>query len=97
MAATNANFLQRATQSAWVRPVLFLVLLVVLWDVAIRIFRIPPYQIPKPADVLLTFGPTGHNCCSRRCRLPSRQSRVSCSRRYSASAVADADRRFAHG
>src|SRR4029450_447809 len=55
MAATNANFLQRATQSAWVRPVLFLVLLIVLWDVAIRIFRIPPYQTPKPADVLLTL------------------------------------------
>lgn len=59
MAATNANFLQRATQSAWVRPVLFLVLLIVLWDVAIRIFRIPPYQIPKPADVLLTLWTEG--------------------------------------
>jgi NitT/TauT family transport system permease protein len=59
MTATNGNFLQRVTQSAWVRPVLFLVLLVVLWDVAIRIFRIPPYQIPKPADVLLTLWTDG--------------------------------------
>jgi ABC-type nitrate/sulfonate/bicarbonate transport system permease component len=59
MTATNSNFLQRVTQSAWVRPVLFLVLLVVLWDVAIRIFRIPPYQIPKPADVLLTLWTDG--------------------------------------
>src|SRR6476469_10661251 len=59
MAAKNANFLQRATQSAWVRPVLFLVLLIVLWDVAIRIVRIPPYQIPKPADVLLTLWTEG--------------------------------------
>jgi NitT/TauT family transport system permease protein len=59
MAATNANFLQRATQSAWVRPVLFLALLIGVWDITIRIFRIPPYQIPKPADVLLTLWTEG--------------------------------------
>lgn len=41
--------------AAWLRPVLFLVFLVVLWDVTIRVFRIPPYQIPKPEDVLVTL------------------------------------------
>jgi NitT/TauT family transport system permease protein len=41
--------------AGWLRPVLFLVLLIVLWDVTIRVFRIPPYQIPKPEDVLRTF------------------------------------------
>jgi len=28
---------------------LFLVFLVVLWDVTIRVFNIPPYQIPSPS------------------------------------------------
>jgi NitT/TauT family transport system permease protein len=40
---------------AWLRPFLFLALLVVVWDLAIRIFRIPPYQIPAPKDVLITL------------------------------------------
>src|SRR4029450_6194820 len=59
MTATNANFLQRATQSAWVRPVLFLVLLIVVWDITIRIFRIPPYQIPQPAELLRALSTEG--------------------------------------
>jgi NitT/TauT family transport system permease protein len=41
--------------AAWLRPFLFLALLVVVWDLAIRIFRIPPYQIPAPKDVLFTL------------------------------------------
>ncbi len=36
----------------WVRPFLFLIFIVVAWDLAIRLFRIPPYQIPAPADVV---------------------------------------------
>lgn len=55
MSATGGNIVVRMTQSAWVRPVLFLVLLVVLWDLAIRVFRIPPYQVPKPEDVIQTL------------------------------------------
>ena len=42
-------------QTGWFRPLLFLLLLVVLWDLAIRVFRIPPYQIPAPQDVLITL------------------------------------------
>ena len=41
----------RALHSDYVRPVLLLLLIIVLWDVSIRVFRIPPYQIPAPADV----------------------------------------------
>jgi len=40
---------------AWLRPLILLVLLVVGWDLAIRLFRIPPYQIPAPADVVATL------------------------------------------
>src|ERR1700749_3350737 len=42
----------KALKSAWGRPFLFLILIVVVWDVAIRLFSIPPYQIPAPADVV---------------------------------------------
>ena len=45
----------RALHSDYVRPVLLLLLIIVLWDVSIRVFRIPPYQIPAPADVLITL------------------------------------------
>lgn len=41
--------------AAWLRPFLFLVAMIVLWDVVIRVFNIPPYQIPKPEDVLHTL------------------------------------------
>lgn len=59
MALPQGNLLQRMATSAWVRPVLFLVMLVVLWDLTIRIFHIPPYQIPKPEDVLRTLWTDG--------------------------------------
>src|ERR1043166_8847860 len=36
----------------WLRPFLFLIFIVIAWDVSIRLFRIPPYQIPAPADVV---------------------------------------------
>ncbi|HEY0523325.1 MAG TPA: ABC transporter permease [Stellaceae bacterium] len=42
----------RIVQAGWIRPIILLVLIVVLWDLAIRIFHIPPYQIPSPIDVL---------------------------------------------
>ncbi len=42
----------KALNAAWVRPVLFLLFIVVAWDLTIRLFRIPPYQIPAPGDVL---------------------------------------------
>jgi NitT/TauT family transport system permease protein len=42
----------RVVQAGWIRPVILLIMIVVLWDLAIRVFHIPPYQIPSPADVL---------------------------------------------
>jgi NitT/TauT family transport system permease protein len=35
-----------------VKPLFSLVLLIVIWDLSIRIFKIPAYQIPAPADVI---------------------------------------------
>ncbi|MEO5764240.1 MAG: ABC transporter permease [Casimicrobiaceae bacterium] len=34
------------------RPVLMMVILLVLWDLAIRLFKIPPYLIPAPDKVV---------------------------------------------
>jgi NitT/TauT family transport system permease protein len=46
------GLLTKALNAAWVRPFLFLIFIVVLWDVTIRVFRIPAYQIPSPGDVV---------------------------------------------
>jgi NitT/TauT family transport system permease protein len=45
----------RLLQAGWLKPIIFLVFLVALWDVAIRLFNIPPYQVPKPVDVVVTL------------------------------------------
>src|SRR6516164_3604021 len=41
--------------AAWMRPFLFLIFIVIVWDLTIRLFRIPPYQIPAPADVIVVL------------------------------------------
>jgi NitT/TauT family transport system permease protein len=41
--------------TAWLRPLLFLIFIVVAWDLAIRLFKIPAYQIPAPADVVVVL------------------------------------------
>jgi NitT/TauT family transport system permease protein len=46
------NWWQRVLLSAWMRPILLIVILLVLWDLAIRVFRIPPYLIPAPEAVV---------------------------------------------
>lgn len=50
---------RRILESSWIRPFLFLILLIALWDVAIRIFKVPPYLIPAPKDVILAFATEG--------------------------------------
>ncbi len=45
--------------NAWLRPLIFLVLIVVMWDLTIRVFKIPPYQIPAPKDVVVTLWQEG--------------------------------------
>src|SRR5258705_11600928 len=42
----------KALNAAWLRPFLFLLFIVVAWDLTIRVFRIPAYQIPAPGDVV---------------------------------------------
>ena len=46
----------KALNAAWVRPFLFLIFIVVAWDLTIRVFRIPAYQIPAPGDVVAVVG-----------------------------------------
>ncbi len=41
----------RRNWGSWLRPVALLALLVVLWDLAIRIFHVPPYEVPLPGAV----------------------------------------------
>jgi NitT/TauT family transport system permease protein len=36
--------------AAWLRLLLFLIFIVMAWDLAIRLCRIPPYQIPAPGE-----------------------------------------------
>jgi NitT/TauT family transport system permease protein len=36
----------------WLKPLFSLILIIVIWDLSIRIFKIPPYQIPAPAGVV---------------------------------------------
>src|ERR1700732_5564662 len=45
----------KALNAAWLRPFLFLIFIVVAWALAIRLFKIPPYQIPAPVDVVLVL------------------------------------------
>jgi len=42
----------KALNAAWLRPFLFLLFIVVAWDLTIRLFQIPAYQIPAPGDVV---------------------------------------------
>src|SRR3954454_11242185 len=60
MASPHApSTLRRVLESSWVRPLGLLILIVVLWDVTVRIFKIPPYLIPAPKDVMLAFRDEG--------------------------------------
>ena len=43
---------RRVLYSAWARPILLIGLLLVLWELVIVVFRIPPYLIPAPLDVV---------------------------------------------
>jgi NitT/TauT family transport system permease protein len=45
----------KALNAPWIRPFLFLIFIVVVWDLTIRLFRIPPYQIPAPGDVVVVL------------------------------------------
>ena len=42
---------RRVLESQLARPLILIVAIFILWDIVIRIFRIPPYLIPAPWDV----------------------------------------------
>jgi NitT/TauT family transport system permease protein len=43
---------QRILYSAWARPFLLILILLVLWQLVIVVFKIPPYLIPTPVAVV---------------------------------------------
>src|SRR5438477_9601914 len=47
----NSSGVSKALNAAWIRPFLFLIFIVIAWDLTIRLFKILPYQIPASADV----------------------------------------------
>jgi len=38
--------------SQWLRPVLLIIMILIGWDLLIRIFKVPPYLIPTPLSVV---------------------------------------------
>ena len=61
MAASRAGSagLGRWLNAPWLRPFGMLALLILAWDLAIRIFDVQPYLVPKPLDVVLAFRSDG--------------------------------------
>src|SRR4051795_2012367 len=55
----------RVLQSPYLKPIILVVILIVLWDLSIRIFRIPPYQVPPPGAVLTTLFQEGPELLSQ--------------------------------
>ncbi|MEP6997348.1 MAG: ABC transporter permease [Betaproteobacteria bacterium] len=45
------SWIRRGLESQFVRPLLLIAAIFVLWELTIRIFRIPPYLIPAPLAV----------------------------------------------
>ena len=52
---TFIHTLRRIVDSEYARPLIMLVGLFVLWELAIVIFKIPPYLVPAPMDVAKTM------------------------------------------
>jgi NitT/TauT family transport system permease protein len=48
----NPSWWSRVVFSAWVRPLLLIAILLVLWELVILAFRIPPYLVPTPMAVV---------------------------------------------
>jgi NitT/TauT family transport system permease protein len=44
--------------SQWLRPLLLIVIILALWDLVIRIFKIPPYLMPTPEAIVRQIGKT---------------------------------------
>jgi len=48
--------MKRWITSPALRPIWLIVTLVLLWDLGIRVFKIPPYLVPNPLSVIKTLG-----------------------------------------
>lgn len=48
----NTSLIRKILLSPSVKPFLLIVMMVVMWDLAIRLFQIAPYLIPAPAQVI---------------------------------------------
>ncbi|MFG1345576.1 ABC transporter permease [Xanthobacter autotrophicus DSM 431] len=60
MASQRQRTLVRAlVEAPWAKPLGLLVIMIVLWELTVRIFRIPAYLIPTPYDVFLAFRSEG--------------------------------------
>jgi NitT/TauT family transport system permease protein len=44
--------MKKILNSEWVRPFILIVVMLILWDLAIRIFNVPVYLIPTPFSVV---------------------------------------------
>src|SRR3974390_743911 len=51
----GGSILNRVLVSGWLRPLILVLILFGLWDVVIRVFQIPPYQIPAPRSAIEAF------------------------------------------
>nr|WP_234831045.1 ABC transporter permease [Rhodopseudomonas palustris] len=51
----EGSAMSRMLNAAWLRPLLFLVMIIAAWDLAIRIFQIPAYQVPSPGEVIVVL------------------------------------------
>jgi len=49
--AVARSWIRRGLESQIARPILLIVAIFVLWELVIRVFRIPPYLIPAPLAV----------------------------------------------
>ena len=59
MAARRTRPFMRVLESGWVRPLGLVILTILLWEAAVRLFKIPPYLVPAPKDVILAFWAEG--------------------------------------
>ncbi len=59
--ATLRQAVGRALDQAWLKPFVFALLLIALWDVTVRVFNVPPYLVPKPYEVLQAFWTDGRS------------------------------------
>lgn len=44
--------MNKILNSGWVRPFLLIVVMLILWDLAIRFFNVPAYLVPTPFSVV---------------------------------------------